>query len=726
MTPGSERDGPSGERLGERALTELATQPANADRSLAKGARSPSAEPAGRHAMNEFHRRCIGTAFQHIDSTISRIEAILQSVGGKSPFSEYAFDVGPMEHAGVVGYLQRLRERMWSAMQRLEIPDDQRRISAAWAIKTALIDVSITLADIEPRRLVGYGALDEESATVISGILSDLDRLADSLDAYLTRIGGGNLAERMERLETAPSDREAIVAIDSVITRQGLVELRPSLDAILSRLESRDLEIAVFGRVSCGKSSLLNYLLGREVLPVDVLPVTAVLTRLRRTEKASAIVRTEVSEPRKIGLEQIAEYVTEERNPGNSRRVVDVTIGLPSARLSEGVTFIDTPGVGSLATIGAAQTKAYLPRCDVGLLLVDVGSTLDQEDLALLEAMSEAAIPSMVVVSKSDQLAAGDRERVLEYIRRVTRERFGQEVDVDVVSTREPEARLTDRWFEERIKPIMVDHQSQVERSIRRKLGCLIEAAASLLEVRLERLQRGSRDRIDAPTHASARRLLRDADDRIADVAAAITRPLENGIGEAIEDLIARSAKELVAARRNGQGGDGVLKRHATAVLAAEAEQARGRMEELRRFLAETAAGLSESLGIRPNEDVQDGFLAPMPPLDEARLVRLTGESSPRWLSIWPSYARRRIGRRLRLQFKSDLWSMVRDYRERLRGWTEQNLRRTTNAFEARIAIIRASLDAPGGEAGTEQDVAQLRSDLETLRRSFGGEPVAH
>jgi predicted GTPase len=58
------------------------------------------------------------------------------------------------------------------------------------------------------------------------------------------------------------------------------VELRPRLSMIVERLESNRFEIAVFGRVSSGKSSLLNHILQTTALPVGVNPITAVPTRL--------------------------------------------------------------------------------------------------------------------------------------------------------------------------------------------------------------------------------------------------------------------------------------------------------------------------------------------------------------------------------------------------------------------------------------------------------------
>ena len=48
--------------------------------------------------------------------------------------------------------------------------------------------------------------------------------------------------------------------IEELVTRHGLVEFRSRIDLLASRLEDNNLEVAFFGQVSSGKSSLLNAL----------------------------------------------------------------------------------------------------------------------------------------------------------------------------------------------------------------------------------------------------------------------------------------------------------------------------------------------------------------------------------------------------------------------------------------------------------------------------------
>jgi len=100
------------------------------------------------------------------------------------------------------------------------------------------------------------------------------------------------------------------------------------------------------------------------ILPVGVTPVTAIPTRISHGPVAQAGVEFAEAQARIIDLSELAEYATEEKNPSNAKHVTRIVVKLPSSRLSEGVTFVDTPGLGSLAVAGAEETVAYLPRCD--------------------------------------------------------------------------------------------------------------------------------------------------------------------------------------------------------------------------------------------------------------------------------------------------------------------------------------------------------------------------
>lgn len=673
--------------------------------------------------MNAHHRRAIAATFRSIDKRLAEVEAILLAVGGQSPLSGYSLDVGPMERQAIVGYLQRIREKMWSAMKHLDVPSDGRQVSAAWAIRTTLIGVMIDLAEIEPRRLAGYGDVDPGAVTTLAGILTDLQRLSHGLEAYVRRAQGENLGERLARLETAPANREALTTIERIITRRGLVELRPMMDMVLSRLESTEFEIAFFGRVSSGKSSLLNYLLGRDVLPVGILPVTAVLTRLRPADSAELVVRFQISQPQRLPVERIAGFVTEEGNPDNKHRVAEVEVYLPSPRLAQGVAFIDTPGVGSLATFGAAQTKAYLPRCDLGVLLVDAGSSLNHEDLAILQGFYDAAIPTMVLLSKADLLSEEDRSRVISYIKQQTGDTVGGDVPVFPVSTRGADAALADAWFTQQIVPFIERHREHAAASMRRKIANLAETAASYLAGMLDRTRASDHRRdVGAPSQLDATRaeqLLATDAERIAAVAVRVTEPIDKGVAEQVSELVHSASTALVDQARRGERTPCALAEYALRALAEMANGARRQIAELGKALGESVGQLSEAFGLPPAVALDEvvATLSPLPPADEARLRDIPDVRCPRLLAIWPRLARCSLRRRIHERCGAMLWSLLNDHRAKLRTWLAAGLERLTNAYEAQAALFRDKLRAAGDGQSSGEPIEELEADLRALQQ---------
>ena len=210
-----------------------------------------------------------------------------------------------------------------------------------------------------------------------------------------------------------------VQALAEIIDRQGLTEFRPTRPMLLDRVEDTALEIAVFGRVSTGKSSLLNHIIGTNLLPVGVTPITAVPTRIGYGQTIGKVWQEGGSSEHPSAA--LPSYVDERLNPENRKRVGRILVLYPSERLREGIIFVDTPGVGSLATRGAAETLTYLPRCDAGIVLVDAGSTLTPDDLRIISALTHVYPNDTVLISKADLLSPEDLEQQTGYVKRQLR-----------------------------------------------------------------------------------------------------------------------------------------------------------------------------------------------------------------------------------------------------------------------------------------------------------------
>ena len=114
----------------------------------------------------------------------------------------------------------------------------------------------------------------------------------------------------------------------------------------------------VAGEAKRGKSTLINALLGRAVLPAGVTPLTAVATTVRYGDDPHAEVRFADGHEEKQPLTALPELVTERGNPGNRRHVAAVTVYLDAPVLAGGVELVDTPGTGSVFAWDTAAAHA--------------------------------------------------------------------------------------------------------------------------------------------------------------------------------------------------------------------------------------------------------------------------------------------------------------------------------------------------------------------------------
>ena len=435
--------------------------------------------------LTSLHKQFLLSTFLHIESRLSEMEPLLAQGKRPSLLNQHVHDLSPTEAKVVEDYFARIRSTMVTCLEKHGIPVEVRRVSLRWSLQTSMISLSIAVEEMGPGRLRGYGGLDDAGRQEVLSIQQELDRLLDRVSAYLSERLGHDLPERLARLQAAPGSAAMLRLLDQVVMRWQLVEFRPTIGTIVQRLESPQFEIAVFGRVSSGKSSLLNHIAGSSVLPVGVTPVTAVPTRLVRGDCPRAVVHFAETRPRSVDPKELAEYASEEKNRGNHKHVTGITVEMPSGRLREGVVLVDTPGIGSLAASGSAETFAYLPRCDLSVVLIDAGSTLNQEDISLLRDLYEAGIPAQVLLSKADLLTADDRQRVLQYIRDQLRQELNLDMAVHPVSTLGMDAALLDRWFEQEIEPLWERHRTLMEESLHRKIARLRESVMTVLQTLL-------------------------------------------------------------------------------------------------------------------------------------------------------------------------------------------------------------------------------------------------
>jgi GTPase Era involved in 16S rRNA processing len=449
---------------------------------------SPSETPSNgsgaavRASLNESHIRHLKSNFEYADKLLSEMEEVLTAAASRSVFPQYIPDVSHAQAKVVEDYIARIRSQLIRVLASFRIDPSPPKFGSIHAIRVHLSFVRIAIQESAPRYLAGYGPVPPSLVPELNGLTSELEGLVSRLDEFLAQGTGHDLQGRLARLAAAGADVELLGKLERVVTEHGLVEFRATLESIVERLANVRFEIAVFGQVSSGKSSLLNHVLGTDVLPVGVNPITAIPTRIVYGTSAGVSVQFAHGRCERFPLAQLPEFVSEQHNPGNERCVVRIIVEIPSPRLAEGIVFVDTPGLGSLATAGAAETRAYLPQCDLGVVLVNAGSTLSPEDIATIQSLFSVGIPPAVLLSKADLLNAEDRGRAVAYIAKKLREELSTELAVYPVSVVGDHEHLLQAWFSDQILPLFSEQQKLAQQSIQRKIGVLRESVIAALK----------------------------------------------------------------------------------------------------------------------------------------------------------------------------------------------------------------------------------------------------
>jgi GTP-binding protein EngB required for normal cell division len=677
-----------------------------------------SSETPNPPELNESQKRRLRVTCQHIDKMLMSVEGVLNQSASKAAFPKYLSEIPLAQRRTIEGYIARIRAQLLRILdgQKIEKPGPQ--FSPVHAINVDLTFIEIAAEELYPKYMRGYGPVPEPVVGELNGIVGELVGLVSKLSRYVGAGVGEDLKQRLEHLEKTSDEFDLLHKIERVISERGMVEYRQAISNIMDRAEDKSFEIAVFGRVSSGKSSLLNAILDTTILPVGVTPITAVPTRIIHGERQTLTVwfADRPSQTLEIGL--LPEFVTEQRNPGNQRHVSRIVVELPAARLQNGVSFVDTPGLGSLATSGAAETLAYLPRCDLGVVLIDAGSTLTPDDIQTIQSLHEATVPAAVLLSKADLLSDGDRARVVAYVK----EHLSRECDVDLavhpVSAFPSHREMLDVWFRAEIQPLYERCQELRTASVKRKVGALRDSVASSLEARL-RLGSGA-PVLSVEKVRETETRLRVAHGKIEAMVLGVEQETEKMPSE-IWGPMEAAATDLIELWRGSK--DSSVSADACA-RAGVVRAIQSRVQELRRAMESLAAGLgtdlqasAETLGIpdKPNPGEFVSLIRELPVFD-LPLVELELRRPVSLAILGRRVVHGMVRRKLMQDLGPQLVIALETYAGLLRRWALNVLQELRAHFESYADSYRAQAAAyQGGQALTGEEIDSIRVDLESL-----------
>lgn len=196
-------------------------------------------------------------------------------------------------------------------------------------------------------------------------------------------------------------------------------------------LENRTFRVAVVGEFNRGKTSLVNALLGKKILPEDYVPTTAALNRITYSDTPDSYIIFKDGSKKKVQISDLAEYVTKltKESTQKASEIQEAVVEYPSLLCRNGVDLIDTPGLNDEDAMNAV-TLSKLEGIDLALVAVDPSMPFSMTEckftLKLLESPQVSQI--VFVVTKMDMLRERERERAVNDLHRRIKENVQEEL----------------------------------------------------------------------------------------------------------------------------------------------------------------------------------------------------------------------------------------------------------------------------------------------------------
>lgn len=198
--------------------------------------------------------------------------------------------------------------------------------------------------------------------------------------------------------------------------KSACAEIRADAERISSHLY----RVAVIGEFKRGKSSLINALIGASVLPTDVIPLTAAITRLTYGTKQVIIVRYKDGHSEEKTLDELIDYATkyDRQREKTAESVREIEVKYPSVLCKNHVEILDTPGLNDNESMSEV-TLSVLGEIDAAIVVISATKPLSitEQDL-ILDLIGQEGIRHLIfVVTFLDALEdEGEKDRMLSFI----------------------------------------------------------------------------------------------------------------------------------------------------------------------------------------------------------------------------------------------------------------------------------------------------------------------
>src|ERR671916_393222 len=228
-------------------------------------------------------------------------------------------------------------------------------------------------------------------------------------------MNSGNKTEQTEGIS-----KQSVAVLGALTAKAGEFELGEPPQALgrhRRRLRENTYKVLVVGEAKRGKSTFVNALIGRDILPTDVEVATSQVFNIRPAKQEAYRVRYEDGSAREITAGDLPRYGSQGMHdagivPKSDEIVRWIEVDMPVRFLPPGISILDTPGLGALYAGHAQITHRFVPEADAVIFVLESGQPVTEEDLKFIEQILTVTSRIFFVQTKIDQYGKEDWQNV--------------------------------------------------------------------------------------------------------------------------------------------------------------------------------------------------------------------------------------------------------------------------------------------------------------------------
>ncbi len=177
--------------------------------------------------------------------------------------------------------------------------------------------------------------------------------------------------------------------------------------------EADFVRVGVIGVTSSGKSTLVNAILGADILSKAVVPTSGQLIYCTYGDVQKVTVKFEdgtskVFEGEEFDKRNVIEYSDARYNPDNEKKVLGIEITSPRYALDKDVILIDSPGLDAygLEAHEKLTLETMVPTIDVCVYVTTMKANSDKKTKMVLDVLAKHGCPVIVVQNMLDTVKA--------------------------------------------------------------------------------------------------------------------------------------------------------------------------------------------------------------------------------------------------------------------------------------------------------------------------------